>query len=132
MCSNTNRPCSSAANRWAHDEAAGADDDLWRLDEGLSNGEERFDEGLDKGFDEGSCDKGFNGKWFDDDGLFDRPDDARMVGGGDAAVEICFRLAPVPGSESEGGGIESTSIESLKGRRPLMSVEVGMLDDEVV
>ena len=105
---------------------------MWHLDEGLSNGEERFDEGLDKGFDEGSCDEGFNGKWFDDDGLFDRPDDARMVGGGDAAVEICFHLAPVSGSASEGGGVESTSIESLKGRRLLMSVEVGTLDDEVV
>ena len=99
---------------------------MWCLDEGLGNGEERFDEGLDKGFDKGLCDEGFNGKWFD------RPDDARMVGGGDAAVEICFHLAPVPGSASEGGGVESTSIESLKGRRPLMSVEVGMLDDEVV
>ena len=106
---------------------------MWHLDEvGLSNGEERFDKGLDEGFDEGSCDEGFNGKWFDDDGLFDRPEDARMVGGGEAAVEICFHLAPVPGSASEGGGVESTSIESLKGRRPLMSVEVGMLDNEVV
>ena len=106
---------------------------MWCLDEvGLSNGEERFDKGLDKGFDEGLCDEGFNGKWFDNDGLFDRPDDVRMVGGGDAVVEICFCLAPVPGSASEGGGIESTSIESLKGRRPLMSVEVGTLDDEVV
>ena len=118
----------------AHGEAAGTDDDLWHLDEvGLSNGEERFDEGLDKGFDEGSCDEGFNGKWFDNDGLFNRPEDVRMVGGGEVAVEICFCLAPVPGSVSKGGGIESTSIESLKGRRPLMSVEVaGTLDDEVV
>ena len=67
----------------AHDEAAGANDDLWHLDKvGLSNEEERFDEGLDEGFDEGSCDEGFNGKWFD------RPEDARMVGGGEAAVEI--------------------------------------------
>ena len=100
---------------------------MWHLDKvGLSNEEERFDEGLDEGFDEGSCDEGFNGKWFD------RPEDARMVGGGEAAVEICFCLAPVPGSVSEGGGVESTSIESLKGRRPLMSVEVGTLDNEVV
>ena len=106
---------------------------MWRLDEvGLSNGEERFDEGLDEDFDKGLCDEGSNGKWFNNDRLFDRPDDARMVGGGDAAVEICFRFAPVPGSASEGGGVESTSIKSLKGRRPLMSVEVGTLDDEVV
>ena len=43
----------------ACDEAAGADNDLWCLDEvGLSNGEERFDKGLDEGFDEGSCDEG--------------------------------------------------------------------------
>ena len=56
-----------------------------------------------------------------------------MVGGGEAAGEICFCLSPVPGSASEGGGVESTSIESLKGRRLLMSVEVaGTLDDEVV
>ena len=95
--------------------------------------EERFDEGHDEGFDKGSCDEGFNGKWFNNDGLFNRPEDARMVGGGEAAVVICFHLAPVPGSASEGGGVESTSIKSLKGRRPLMSVEVaGMLDDEVV
>ena len=117
----------------ARDEAAGANNDLWHLDKvGLSNGEERFDKGLDEGFGKGLCDEGFNGKWFDDDGLFDRPEDARMVGGGEEAVEICFCLAPLPGSVSEGGGIESTSIESLKGRRPLMSVEVGMLDGEVV
>ena len=106
---------------------------MWHLDEvGLSNGEERFDEGLDEGFDEGSCDEGFNRKWFDNDGLFDRPEDARMVGGGEAAVEICFCLAPVPGSASEGGGVESTSIKLLMGRRSLMSVEVGTLDNEVV
>ena len=106
---------------------------MWCLDKvGLSNGEERFDEGLDEGFDKGLYDEGFNGKWFNNDGLFDRPEDAKMVGGGEAAVEICFRLAPAPGSASEGGGIESTSIESLKGRRLLMSVEVGMLDEEVV
>ena len=94
----------------------------------MSNGEEAPNEGLDKRFDKGLCDEGFNWKWFDDDRLFDRPEDVRMVGGGEAAVEICFCLAPVPGSASEGGGIGSTSIESLKGRRLLMSVLVaGML-----
>ena len=49
----------------AHDEAAGANNDLWYLDEvRLSNGE-AFDKGLDKKFDRGLCDEGFNEKWFD-------------------------------------------------------------------
>ena len=117
-----------------HDEAAGTNNDLGCSDKvGLSNEEERFDRGLDEWFDKGLCDEGFNWKWFDDDRLFNRPEDVRMVGGGEAAVEICFHLASVPGSVSEGGGIESTSIKSLKRRRPLMSVEVaGTLDNEVV
>ena len=51
-----------------------------------------------------------------------------MVGVGKAVVNTCVCLAPVPGSASEGGAIESTSIESLMGRRLLMSVLVaGML-----
>ena len=83
-------------------------------------------EAFDKGCDE-RLDEGFNEEWFNNDKLFERPKDARMVGGGEAA---CFCLAPVPGSASE-GAVESTSIKLLKGRRLLMSVEVvGMLDDE--
>ena len=95
--------------------------------------DERFDERFDRRFDKGLFDERFNEKWCNDDGLSKRAEDVRMVGGGEAAVEICFCLAPAPGSVPEGGGIESTSIKLLKGRRPLMSVEVaGTLDDEVV
>ena len=97
----------------------------------MSNGEEAPDKGFDKRFDEESCDKGFNEKWVNDDGLFNIPEDVRMVGGGKAVVNACFHLAPLPGSVSEGSAIESTSIELLMGRRLLLSVEVvGMLDDE--
>ena len=46
----------------ACDEAAGADDDLWHLDEvGLSSGES-FDEGCDERLDKGLCDERFNEK----------------------------------------------------------------------
>ena len=99
---------------------------MWHLDEVRLSIGLLFDKGFDEWFDEG-----LNEKWFDDDGLSERPDNARMVGGGEAVVKACFHSAPAPGIMSESGAIESTSIELLKRRRLLMSVEItGMLDDE--